>query len=157
MITEHPTNSDIGGTLYIGDILDVREKSIADLDVDHVVTVCQDEVRDNISDDLAYDHFCMADGIERGQNAGDSSYEMFKDASLRVANLLLEGNDILVHCHAGQSRSVTVSASAIALTDDISFAYALDRIEQKRGIAPSPELKSHAIRVVGKNSIEVDK
>lgn len=156
MITEHHTDSDVGGTLYIGDIQDVQQRSIADLTVDHVVTVCQDDVRDNISDDVLYSYFCMADGVERGQNPGDASYELFEKASLHVADLLVEENDVLVHCHAGQSRSVTVSATAIALLSDLEFEEALSLIEQERGIAPSPQLKTHGVRVVAKNDIESD-
>lgn len=133
--------------LYVTDIQTVRERPLGE--INHVVTVCQDSVEDNIPGDVTYDYFCMADGVESGQVPGDASFEMFEKAADRVVAGLTVGNKVLVHCHAGVSRSVAVATAALAVTEDLTTEEALQRVRLARPIAdPHDMLWLHADRYV---------
>lgn len=126
-----------GGDLWISDISTTRNSSVP---TETVVTVCQDDIYDNISDSTRYFHFNMADGECDGYG-GDDSYECFERAVTIVLNELDADHDVLVHCHAGQSRSAAVCITAVATVDDYSYSEAYRRVEDARSIIdPNPEL-----------------
>lgn len=57
-------------------------------------------------------------------------------AAVWMLGQLAERHDrILVHCHAGVSRSATVTALHIATTDGESFLESLNRVRQRRTVA----------------------
>lgn len=58
----------------------------------------------------------------------------FDKAVQLLIELLAEGHKVLVHCHAGVSRSPSVVAAHIAKTTGNSFQYALDFVGEKRPI-----------------------
>ncbi|UBF22417.1 dual specificity protein phosphatase [Haloarcula virus HCTV-15] len=133
--------------LYVTDIQSVRERPLDG--IDHVVTVCQDSVEDNLPEGVHYDFFCMADGVESGHVPGDSSFEMFEQATDRVVAGLTVGDTVLVHCHAGVSRSVAVATAALAVTEDLSTEEAFQRVRMARPLAdPHDLLWLHADRYV---------
>lgn len=141
------TATQITESLYIGDILDVRQGKTSDFD--HIVTVCQDNVQANVSGD--YDFFCLSDGPAKqmGHNPGEYSYELLSEAIGTVVDSLREGNTILVHCHAGQSRSATVCVAALAIYEDISWDESFNRLRTARpSINPVPELISDGKKYV---------
>lgn len=113
--------------LWISDIQSVREESTSQFDT--VVTVCQDEVGDNIG--CNYRHENLADGIY-DTYGGDCTVETFSDSVEHVINALEQDHTTLVHCHAGISRSVSVSIAALATTTDISPMEALELIRERR-------------------------
>lgn len=138
----------IRDNLWISNIHGVRTKPLGEIGIDHVVSVCQDSVGDNVSEETGYEHFCIADGYTEGYVEGDNSFEMFAEAvdSIRVA--IGADKTVLVHCHAGMSRSVTVCASAIAVREGRTFQDVLDEISSITDIAPDELLREHGARYV---------
>lgn len=126
--------------LWIGDIQDVWEGDTSQFD--RVITVCQDEVSDNVG--CRYNFFNMSDGPHNGYG-GDSSYEMFHEAAITLLGALSYGEEVLIHCHMGQSRSVSVAAAALAIIEEMTYQRAFELIETGRPQAhPDPHLRSHA-------------
>jgi len=97
--------------LWISDISTVREQS--DDRFDRVITVCQDSIIDNVGADTAYEYYCMADG-EIDSYGGNNSYSLFKRATDSLVSALENDETVLIHCHMGQSRSVSVAIAALA-------------------------------------------
>lgn len=130
--------------LWIGDIQDVREGDTSQFD--RVITCCQENVEDNVG--CKYDFFNMSDGPHNGFG-GDHSYELFHEASIILLGALAYGEDVLIHCHMGQSRSVSVACAAIAVDENISYDWAFDIVEKNRPQAhPDPHLRSHAEKFI---------
>lgn len=125
------------------DITRIREAQEWNKDsFDRVITVCQDSVEDNVSDDMEYSYYCMSDG--QASYGGDSSYELFREAADELHDALESGEKVLIHCHAGQSRSVAVSMAALALLLDIQRTEAYDIINTYRPQAnPNMDLVDH--------------
>lgn len=133
--------------LWMGDIQDVRTRSLTNIGIDHVITVCQDSVADNVGCD--YDHFNMSDGPEEGIVGGDSSFELFEAAVDETVDALDAGDTLLVHCHAGRSRSAMVCTSALAARQELSFEDATELIHDTgRFISPCPGVADHARRYI---------
>jgi len=135
-----PINQIIDG-LYVSNITYAVTEDTSEFD--RVVTVCQDNIEDNVG--CRYSHYKMADGEPQGHNPGDCSFELFEQAADEVAVALADGETVLVHCHAGQSRSVSVCMAAVAALTDSSFAHAREVVEDARPQAqPNALLLEHA-------------
>lgn len=133
---------DGSGELYISDISEAIESEKSHLD--RVITVCQDNIEENISDEQEYHHFCMADG-PHNVYGGDSSYEMFSRSANELHRALKLGESVLIHCHLGQSRSVSVAVAALGRLLDIPRHEAFDTVERYRPQAhPDQLLMGHA-------------
>lgn len=140
MMNEVLTPDDDGAGLWITDIEDARTCNKDRFD--RVVTVCQDAIGDNVG--CRYSHYNMADGPHNAYG-GDSSYEMFRDAANEIVGALADAEVVLVHCHMGQSRSVSVCMAAVAAFKDIEFEEARDIVEDARPQAhPDTLLLEHA-------------
>lgn len=130
----------ITDNIWIGDIQDVREGSTSRFD--RVITCCQDEVTDNVG--CKYNFFNMSDG-PNNEYGGDSSYELFHEAAVTLLGSLMYGETVLIHCHVGRSRSVSVACAALGVKDGISYEWAFDIVERNRPQAhPDEHLRSHA-------------
>lgn len=131
------------GELAISGIAGPVQESTAAFD--RILTVCQDRVDDNVSDEQAYDFFCMSDGPHNGYG-GDHSYELFSDAAETLEMALRNGESVLIHCHMGQSRSVSVASAALSVLLVISVQDALDLIHEYRDVSHYPDqlLLEHA-------------
>lgn len=116
----------IDDQLWITDIDGVRTNSTSRFD--RVITVCQDEVIDNVG--CSYEWYNMSDGPENSYG-GDSSYSLFQQASQSLLRALQNGETVLIHCHMGQSRSVSVAIAAFAVWQEMDYeearAYVMDR------------------------------
>jgi len=135
---------DYGGgvELYISDINDACESDKSEFD--RIITVCQDSIEDNISDEMQYDYFCMSDG-PANEYGGDSSYEMFSEAADTLYNALHNNERVLIHCHMGRSRSVSVAVAALGRLLDLSRTEAFDVVKRYRPQAhPDTLLMGHA-------------
>ncbi|MDJ1434610.1 dual specificity protein phosphatase [Halostagnicola sp. A-GB9-2] len=127
--------NEITDQLWISDINSVMESDTSRFD--HVVTVCQDSVEDNIG--CEYDHFNIADGpLSQDHYGGDLSHSSFEDAAETLHEALENDKTVLVHCHAGQSRSAAVAAAALGRRQDCRFSEALAQIEDVRPIINPP-------------------
>lgn len=131
--------------LYVGDIEDVREGDTSEFD--RVVGVCQDDCSENVS--APYHHFNLADGPNDEQERGEFSYELFSNAVDRVIAERIARQKVLVHCHAGVSRSVAVATATLAVLHGHDWDEAFGFVKDARPIAnPKPELISAGKRYI---------
>lgn len=119
----------IGG-LYIGDIQDVREGDTSKFDT--VVGVCQDDCSENVGGD--YEHFSLRDGPYDSYGRGEFKYELLSDAIDAVLSARIRRDTVLIHCHAGQSRSATVAIAAMAVLEGMTWDDAYNHAVDKRPI-----------------------
>lgn len=119
---------------------------------DRIVTVCQDEISDNVPDNIEYSHYCMSDGRPEveDQYGGSCEYELFARAADELYDALMDGERVLVHCHAGQSRSVSVAGAAIARIEGVPVYDSVGTVRDCRGTTTYPDetLLDHADRYV---------
>jgi protein-tyrosine phosphatase len=74
--------------------------------------------------------------------------ETFEQAVDDVVTALKSGEDVLVCCSAGASRSPAVAATALALTSEIDLGDAFKQVSSRRSIVdPHEALFRHAARV----------
>lgn len=129
------------GELYISDIESIWTGTTDH--ADHVVTVCQSSVKDNIPSDQPYSYYCMSDGPH--DSRGESTYELFERAATDVWNSLRDGNTVILHCHMGQSRSVAIGVAALGRLLDIPRHESFGLIKDSRSQAhPDQLLMGHA-------------
>lgn len=93
------------------------------------------------------DHHPLDDGLNYQHQfaaAVDSTLDAFR----------VDG-PVLVHCHAGVSRSPAVLATALAADRGVSFSEALTRVKNEREQAhPRPPLRMHARHYLGTQTIQ---
>jgi len=134
------------GELHVTGIQDARKMPKQDLD--RVITVCQDGISDNIPDAVTYSHYCMSDGCIRVEDkyGGSCEYQLFETAANELQQALESDETVLIHCHAGQSRSVSVAAAALGQLLDKCFTDALGIIHTYRNVFsyPDEQLCEHA-------------
>ena len=135
------------GELHITNITEAVQMEKAGFD--RVITVCQDSIEDNISDEMEYSHYCMSDGPHNAYG-GDHSYEMFQESAQELYRALVDGETVLIHCHAGQSRSVSVAVAAVGQLLELPRHEALDLIHHYRITHHQPDmlLMDHASRYI---------
>lgn len=121
--------------IWLTDISNVMTEDVGHVDL--VLTVCEDNIGDLVSCD--YKHFGLpsASGGLRGDFPSD---EDFTQAADTLYEALSDGKTVLVHCHSGTSRSVAVSAAALARYEQTDFEDALETIEEVRPAADPSEL-----------------
>lgn len=130
------------GELHITGINEARTMDKSSFD--RIITVCQDSIEDNISDKNKYSHYCMSDGPQNSYG-GKHNYEIFESAAQELYYALESDEKVLIHCHAGQSRSVSVSTAALGRLLEINRHEALDMIRNYRNSAnPNNLLLEHA-------------
>lgn len=136
--------------LWISDIRDVETKSTKRFD--RVVTICQDNVGDNVG--CAYNYFPLSDGPPHpnAHNPGRLDYRLFESAVDTIINAVEEGETVLCHCHAGQSRSVMACTAALSVTEGLSFDKAFWKVRAARGeVNPSNELYLYGTRYTNRH------
>ena len=118
---------------------------------DTVVSVCQDTCEDNISDETNYYHYPLADDCESKENwGGVFEYDTFSDAVYEVVQALMEGQTVLVHCHKGRNRSVSVCIGVYAIWRDVQYCRAKTIVFESRPEAdPNTELLAFARHAAG--------
>jgi len=123
---------------------------------DQILTVCQDCIYDNVSEDTEYHCFNIADDEESAENWGGSyHYETFEKAALTLLRGLQDDSisASLIHCHKGRNRSVAVCAAAMGCYYDITYGEAYERIREARSIAnPNYIMQQHAVRFITEHS-----
>jgi protein-tyrosine phosphatase len=133
---------DGAGELHIEDIDGARK--IGKQQFDKVITVCQDHIKDNVPQQCRYSQYNMSDGEPTEKYGGRCTYQIFSNAADDVYEQLLKDRTVLCHCHAGVSRSVAVSAAALARLLDVRFLDALDIVRDSRSVAnPKKKLHNH--------------
>lgn len=137
----------INEQLHITAIQEARDMNKDDLD--RVVTVCQDGIADHVPTACNYDVFRLADGRPREGKHGSSSYKLFAAAARSIEEALRNDEEILVHCHAGISRSGSASIAALASIHDKSYEEAFEAVRERREkVNPHPYLEGLARRYI---------
>ena len=136
--------------IWISGIQPVREQSTSRFNT--VITVCQESVEDNVG--CQYSHFNMADGPDNDYG-GDASYGVFERAANRLHTAVENNDTVLIHCHKGQSRSVSVAAAVIGCIENTSFDAALDIVETHRPQAgPDELLQQHGATYINQHTLQ---
>jgi predicted protein tyrosine phosphatase len=117
-----------------------------------VLSVCQDTAWENVSDDVRQEHVALADDPQSVERWGGScSYETFCKAADKAVSALDVG-ELVIHCHHGKNRSVSVAAASLAVHNDVKFHRALTAVLDHRAVAdPNDLMLSHAARYVRDN------
>lgn len=119
---------------------------------DKVMTVCQERIDDNLPEDMDYSFYCMSDGepSTEAKYGGSCDYDLFEAAANELYQALAEGETVLIHCHAGRSRSVAVATAALAQLLQVNRSEAIDRIHYHRPVGhyPDRKLMQHASRYI---------
>lgn len=126
-------HENVPGELWLSDIDGARSQKADEFD--RVVTVCQDSVLDTLHADQRYEIYRLCDGDCRGRAfKGTDDYEVFRSAIRSIVDSLNDGERILVHCHAGLSRSVSTAAGVYATVNGIEDAdEAYEAVKDVRG------------------------
>ena len=74
-------------------------------------------------------------------DAAGNDKRYFKDATDFIGDVVRSNEKILVHCHAGRSRSVCIVARYLMIAHGITSHQALAKIEAKREIYLSPGIE----------------
>lgn len=138
--------------LWVSDIDTVATSSTDRFDV--IISVCQDTVRENVSDECYYTQYPLADDvISKRRWGGTTEYETFDDVVWAV--LIAQGLDAetLVHCHRGRNRSVATITAAVAVQRELRYPDAFQIVREARPIAnPNALMRTHARRFINKNT-----
>lgn len=138
---------EICSQLWLTDIRTVMTKDVSKYD--HVITVCEEDISDLV--DCNNYQFELRTATSTATST-EQTYRKFSEAVDTVVQHLSEGDTILTHCHSGTSRSVAVSAAAIAKYRMIEFETALELIQEQRPDADPSEL----YRSYGRQYLEVN-
>lgn len=123
--------------VWISNISDARTADKSRFN--RVITVCQESIEDNVG--CQYNFFNMSDGED--EYGGECTYELFSEACNCLVDALENNETVLVHCHRGRSRSVSVVVASIAVYRDISYAESFWIVEQNRPQAnPKVQLRN---------------
>lgn len=108
--------------LYVGDIGAAGSHGLyADHDITAVVQLTYEPPADGYPGHVEHVHHPMMDGPRNDAETMVAAIEAGGD-------LLAGGERVLVHCSAGESRSVAVAAGVVALRDGVAFPDALERV-----------------------------
>lgn len=117
--------------VWVSDLQTVKAvRGRIDTKMDAVVSVCQDAC--DFSDAESF-HIPIAETSNQEESmGGEMSFAQFAEAADTVGQLLDEGKEVLVHCHAGVNRSVGSLAAALAVRRDLSVSEAIQLIADER-------------------------
>lgn len=93
------------GSLYIGNLMAANDsKTLSRYDINSIVGLCPDEPKAIEDHDTVSAHYYYPLYDHPSQNI---NFEVFKRLALVVQRDMDAGYNVLVHCHAGRSRSAT--------------------------------------------------
>lgn len=140
----------ITDNLWITDLASVENKSTDNFDI--VIGVCQTSAEPHVS--CEYNHFNMSDGPndrrdERNDKEnGRHDYEFFSEAAETVLEAIQADKNVLVHCHAGRSRSASVCIAALGVQKELPYMDAISLVTDARHVLPERTLADHAKRFI---------
>lgn len=133
--------------LYLSGLTAIKEESTSQFD--RVISVCQDKAEDNVT--VPYSHHNMSDGVADTYHPdSECTYGIVEDAANELYQALADGEQVLIHCHMGQSRSVSVATAAIARLRDIEeYRYAYNIVKEARPQAhPNDTLHDFVLKYI---------
>jgi atypical dual specificity phosphatase len=129
--------------IYIGNIQDASDhEGIREAGISTVVKLTNREPTRGYPKEVDVVRHPMMDGP---RNEG----KIFRRAVESVTELLRDGESVLVHCAAGKSRSVTVTAAALSIVEKNSFEESLDAVRRCRDTNAHPALIKRGKEVAG--------
>lgn len=135
--------------LWISDIESTQTQDTSRFDC--IISVCQDSVQDNVS--CINPQFNLSDGQNSSGERGMFTYELFEEACSEVLQRMKNGEIVLVHCHAGVSRSSSVCIAVLGVLNNTNWTYARSIVEDARPIInPNPDLIPFIKRYIEENS-----
>jgi protein-tyrosine phosphatase len=128
--------------LFVGNASDVRNvRQLFDAQIAAVVDLAAAEPTISLPRELIYCRFPLVDG-------GTNAPELLRAAILTVSELLRSRMNTLVCCGAGLSRSPSIAAAALALSESIAPQAALVQVAASGPHDVHPLLWSHVCEIV---------
>jgi len=145
MTIDEPSCTRVHDQLRIANIAYVQQESF---DADRVVTVCQEPVVENVN--IVYEWFNLDDG--ESDYGGECTYRLFSQAASSLTDALKRGEDVIIHCHRGRSRSASVAIAALGVCEDMSWDDMYARVEDSRPcIDPEGRLETFGRKFIRRN------
>jgi len=131
----------VADNVWVGDYQDAQDTE--EIKEHSIQTVINLSLRQSVEIDSVRNlHIALQDSSRNEQ-------EQFNQAFQAVLREISKDQNVLVHCNIGVSRSISVTAAAVAERDDRSLRDVLNEIEQKRPVAnPHPALIRQAEHVL---------
>ena len=124
---------DIVEGLFVGTTEDAGDEALlCEYDVEAIVSLTHDGPDDGFPSDLEVVRLPMKDGPQNDQ-------QVFEQAVTHVLFHLRAGDNVLVHCSAGASRSPAVAATALALYNEVGLETAFEQVKHRRNAADPHE------------------
>lgn len=128
--------------LFFGDIMDACDhEAYRENGVDAVFNLSGIKPTVEYPDDVRFFDLELVDGET-------CRYGNFLSAVRQVLDAVGDECTVFVHCAAGNSRSVTVSAAAYAILEDTGFEEGMDRMRSLRSVSPEPTLLRYGEKAV---------
>jgi protein-tyrosine phosphatase len=133
---------EVADGLFVGTVEDAGNKAlIREYSIATVISLTHSEPDGGFPSDLTIKNVPMIDGPRNDQ-------QRFAQGVTNVLSCLETGDNILVHCSAGASRSPAVAATALALYNNIGLEAAFEQIGKRRdAVDPHEAIVRQAARV----------
>jgi protein-tyrosine phosphatase len=119
--------------LFIGTVEEAgAEALMREYDIEVIVSLTHEGPDDGFPSDLKVVRLPMKDGPQNDQ-------QVFEQAVTHVLSRLRSGDNVLVHCSAGASRSPAVAATALALYNEVGLETGFEQIANCRNAADPHE------------------
>lgn len=129
---------EITSNLYLADIEQVGIHSRYEQHgIGAVIRLSHSDPENGYPDDVDAYEYPMSDGPENDQGA-------MSDAVAKTASLLSAGETVVVHCCAGESRSVAVCMAAIAVSRGVDFNQGWELVESVKPVRAHPDVMDNA-------------
>lgn len=131
-----PTKNDMDliiPNLYLGDISAAHDvEKLKSLNITHVLTI-----EDNSLDSSVYKKFDKYKFKKLADHQFSDILAVFEECLTFIDEAIKEGNNILVHCFAGMSRSATLVLAYIMSKEKQSVKKTLDQVRKNRFVRPN--------------------
>jgi protein-tyrosine phosphatase len=132
----------IGEKLYVGSIRDAAShERQRNNDIDAVVRLSFESPDNGYAWGVEEYNFPMMDGPRNDRAKLEQAVE-------KTVSLIETDHTVLVHCSAGESRSVGVSVASLALLEDWTFEKALEEVSESRTAKIHPAVREHSAQTV---------
>lgn len=133
---------EITSNLYLSDVNQVGIHSRYErYDIDGVIRLSHGDPKNGYPDDVDVYAYPMEDGPRNDQGT-------MSEAVDRTATLLDDGKTVVVHCCAGESRSVAVCMASLAVSREVDFSEGWELVESVKPVRAHPDVIDNARIVV---------
>lgn len=129
---------EITSNLYLADINQVGiHAHYEEHDIDAVVRLSHSDPENGYPEVVDVHSYPMQDGPR-------NDVEAMTEAVAKTAALLEDGETVVVHCCAGESRSVAVCMAAIAVSREADFNQGWELVESVKPVRAHPDVMDNA-------------